>query len=65
MHWELNRENALDYLEWWGDDVLWSWRLEDYSIKKSTLSSQWKWEHDHKKIVMMIYNLITRRDAKS
>jgi hypothetical protein len=56
--WELNPENAPNLPSKWGEDLVWSWRLQDHSHNKSNLSADFGWENDPKQIVTICQKLV-------
>jgi hypothetical protein len=56
--WECNPENTPGLCHLWGDDLVWSWWLHDHPHNKSNISSQFRWENDHKEIVRVYKRLV-------
>ena len=56
--WELNPENSPNLPSRWGEDLVWSWRLQDHSHNKSNLSTQFGWENDPEEIVKICQKLV-------
>jgi hypothetical protein len=56
--WKYNPENTLGLRHVWGDDLVWSWRLHDYSHNKSNISSQFWWKNDHEEVVRVYQRLV-------
>ena len=65
VSWECDPVNTPDYPNKWGDDLVWSWRLNSHSVYKSELSSQFGWETDYKEITRVCHRLISRGEERS
>ena len=56
--WECNLENTPRLRHLRGDDLVWSWQLQNHFHNKSDLSSLFGWENDHEEVVKVCQRLV-------
>ena len=58
--WKHNPDNTLEMISKWGEDLVWNWRMDAHSLKKSAFNFAMGRENDHEEVVRVPNSMITR-----